>query len=167
MQIRIESFPLLELPAYLDAVWKENGWNNLTPLEQYTGYGTDEPSHEFERGDTIAGHTCIPECVLTFLGNGGFLEEDPLEGTGAEFVYLRLDNDIFPETDVVDFRAKIEDALCAELEGEGYVTGGGTGLANSYIDFILFDGARSLDALHSGMTRLDLGGKYEVKSFAG
>ena len=169
-EIEFEKTPaaitLLELRSYLDWLWAEKGWHDLTPLEQYTGYGTDEPRNEFDRGDTIAGHTCVPECVLTFLGNGGFLEEDLLEGTGAEFVYVRLDNEIFPETDQVDFRTRIEDALCAELEGDGYVTGGGTGLENSYIDFVLFDGGRSLDALHAGMSRLKLDGKYEVKPFA-
>ena len=160
------SIPLIELPEFLRQVWDKNDWQLLTPLEQYTTYRSPEPSDEFERADTIAGHTCVPNIMGEFLGNKGLLEENPLAGRGTELVYVKLDRAVLPEENELDARDKVEEALEAALAGLGYSVGAATGVAFSYLDLIIFDGEASLAAIQKAMSELQLDGHYEIKSFA-
>lgn len=158
--------PLVELPGYLEALWLEKGWTELSPLETYSGYRS-EPSEEFERADTIAGYTCVPQVVLGYLNNGGALEEDPVEDTGAEFLFARIENggaDV--QDDPLQFRTAIEEEIAKRLNGGGgYVVGGATGTQNSYVDLVIFDGSRSLAAIREALAEMQLDGKYKIKPF--
>jgi hypothetical protein len=159
--------PLGELPGYLDRLWLEKGWEELSPLETYSGYQS-EPSGEFERADTLTGYTCVPQIVLGFLNNEGCLEEDPVEGTGAQYMFVRIDGGgaDFQE-DPLQYRTEIEEEIANRLTGGGYVVGGATGTKNSYIDVVIFDGNRSLAAIREAMAELQLASEYEIKPFAG
>jgi hypothetical protein len=157
--------PLQELPGYLDRVWLEKGWEERSPLETYSGYQA-EPAEGFERADTIAGYTCVPNVVLEFLNNQGCLDEDPVEGSGAEYVFVQVDLSAEAPADPLEFRAAIEDEIAKRLNGGGgYVVGGATGLHHSYVDIVIFDGSRSFAAINEALDELQLAGKYEVKSF--
>ena len=158
---------MIQLPAYIDALWLEKGWSELSPLETYSGYGS-EPSEGFERADTVAGYTCVPQVVLGYLNNRGALEEDPVEGTGAEYLYVKiLDCGTEFQEDPLKYRTAIEDEISKRLIGGGYVVGGATGTDNSYVDVVIFDGNRSLAAIDEALGKMHLNGKYEIKPFVG
>lgn len=158
--------PLVELPGFLDGLWAEKGWEELSPLEIYSGYQS-EPTGGFERSDTFAGYSCVPQVVLGFLNNQGCLEEDPVEGTGAEYLFVRIngggaDN----QEDPLKYRTAIEEEIARRLTGGGFVVGGATGTENSYIDLVNFDGNRSLVAIREALDEMMLNGTCEIKPFA-
>ena len=157
--------PLAALPGYLSSLWLEQGWEDLSPLETYSGYQS-EPSEDFPRADTIAGYTLLPELVLGFLNSNGCLEEDPVEGTGAQYLYIQLDGEgADSREDPLEFRTSIEEEIAKRLTGGGFVVGGATGRDNSYIDLVIFDGSRSLAAIDEAMAEMQINGKYEIKPF--
>ena len=151
---------LIALPDFLDKLWKEKEWNNLSPLETYSGYQS-EPSDEFLRSDTISGFTCLPEVVFEYLNNDGFVNSNPVVGTGADLVFIELTQaGVEHCDDPLDYRSKIEDEVQAHLAGGGgVVTGAATGIENAYIDVLIFDGDRSKAAI------LDAVSKTHTKSF--
>jgi hypothetical protein len=157
--------PLIELPAFVDKLWSEKGWSDLSPLETYSGYRV-EPSEGFDRADTIAGYTCVPRVVLGFLNNRGRLDEDPIENTGAEFLFIQIRGDTESMSDALKFRTEVDEEVARRLSGAGYVIGGATGTANMYIDLVAFDGNRSTAAIEEALLVKQLDGKYEIKPFA-
>lgn len=158
--------PLGTLPAFLETLWLEQGWEELSPLETYSGYRS-EPSTGFERADTIAGYTCVPQVVLGFLNNGGLLEENPLEATGAEFLFVTISSGgAESQEDPLQFRTAIEEEIARRLMGGGYVIGGASGTEHSYVDLVIFDGRRSLAAIREALSEMQLDGEYEIKPFA-
>ncbi len=162
----LDAKPLGELPGYLETLWRERGWEDLSPLETYSGYQS-EPTRGFERADTIAGYTLLPQLVLGFLNNRGTLENDPVEDTGAQFLYIRIDGDSDDfRKDPLGFRTAVEEEIARRLTGGGFVVGGATGRENSYIDVVIFDGSRSLAAIEEALEKTGLAGKYEIKPFA-
>lgn len=159
-----KAISLVELPALIDQVWSENGWRDLLPLESYVGYESPDPTKEFPRGDTIAGHTVVPDVVLEFLNNGGSLDEDPVEGTGAQFVYVQIDNSVMGD-DPLEFRDQVEEKILSRLDGHGYCVGGATGIHYSYIDLLIFDGDRSEQAIVTALQAANLQDGYQIIPF--
>lgn len=159
-----DAMPLAKLPEYLDNLWLEKGWDNVTPLESYVGYRAD-PTEGFERADTVAGYTCVPQVVLSFLENQGNLEEDPIENTGAEFLFVKIPGDVLNSEDPLSDRNDVEEEITKRLSGAGYVVGAATGAENMYIDLVAFDGRRSRAAIEEALSVQDLDGQYELKSF--
>lgn len=158
--------PLAELPGFLAQTWSEKGWQERSPLETYSGYQAD-PGEDFDRADTIAGYTIVPNVVIEFLNQRGQLDEDPIEGTGAELIFVRVDRGHLDDEDPLEFRTSIEDEISKRLNGGGgYVIGGATGVHNSYIDIVIFDGHRSRAAIDEALEELQLDGKYEIRPFA-
>jgi len=157
--------PLAELPGYLESLWTDKGWEETTPLETYTGYET-EPTDDFPRSDTITGYTNVPEVVIAFLDKDGQLNDDPVDGTGAQFFYVKIDRGELPEDhDPLTFRTEIEEEVARRIAGGGgYVIGGATGTNNSYIDAVIFDGERSLSAIREAM-EIAHNGDFEILPF--
>lgn len=162
--------PLAELPRFIDSVAEYHKWQKLSPLECYTGYeaGEDAELTDSPRGDTIVGTTCIPHVIFEFLENDGRLSEDPLEGTGAEFVYIAVDGSVFPDGEQVDVRSNIEDTISEALEKEscGRSLGGAFGADESYVEFILFDSENGRRIIEDTLKDLQLAGRSRIESFA-
>lgn len=131
---------LPDLPDFIQSVNAQHQWEKHSPVETFTGYQTEE-QHDGPRGDTVVGTTCVPYLIFEYLQSGGFLEEDPLAGTGAEFVYIAIESSVFPEGGEVDVRGEIEDRIDETLRAEscGRSLGGAMGINESYIEFLLFD----------------------------
>lgn len=160
---------LADLPKFIESVAEYHKWKKLSPLEAYTGYQADEdakPSRT-RRGDTIVGTTCIPRIVFDFLENDGRLSEDPLEGTGAEFVYIAVDGTVFPDGQQVDVRSNIEDTIKDALRQQscGRSLGGAFGSSASYIEFLLFDADNGRRIIQETLTDLQLAGRSRIESF--
>ncbi|MCC6509599.1 MAG: hypothetical protein IT423_10855 [Pirellulaceae bacterium] len=157
---------LLELPKFIQQVSNYHEWEKFPPLETYSTYEVPEQVSG-PRGDTVVGNSCVPDLVFEYIENEGELSDDPLEDTGAEFVYISLDGAVFVEGDEVDARSNIEDELDTALAENlsGRTIGGATGVQHSYIDLLLFDGARSREIIEQILQRLQWAGKYEVVDF--
>jgi hypothetical protein len=157
---------LHELPKFIDQVNKYHGWEKLPPLESYTVYEVAEPS-EFPRGDTVVGTTCIPDVVFELMEHRGQLPEDPFEGIGAEFVYVAIDGDVFPDGSESDVRGNIEDTLSDALQTQlgGRTLGGAFGTNESYIDLLLVDGQRSHATVRETLDSLQLLGRSRIVSY--
>ena len=157
--------PLASLPGYLETLWADKGWEENSPLETYTGYQA-EPTDNFVRSDTIAGYTNVPEVVVAYLDNDGKLDEDPVNGTGASFYFVKLDRGELPEDhDPLAFRTEIETEVARRIAGGGgYVIGGATGTNYSYVDVVIFDGERSLAAIREAID-LTHNGDFEILPF--
>jgi len=145
-----ESMPVAELKDYVHQLHSETGWKKYAPTEVYSSYKIPELEKTFPRSDTFIGTTANFNLVRDFLYAEGVMES-PLEGTGADFVYISCNCSILPKGREVDFRGDIEDVLCEALEAEGYgkVFGGATGHQNFYVDIVIFDGEKSLDIIKS------------------
>lgn len=158
---------LKDLPKFINDIQRYHGWEKHSPIRSYTGYSirTQQP---VLRGDTIAGTTCIPRLVFELIEEGGRLEEDPLEDTGATLAYLQIDAAVFPNGDEAGVRHNIEEALEQALETEqlGRSLGGASGTDSSYIDLLLIDGERSRGAVEQTMQQLELAGRYRWHGFA-
>ncbi len=144
-----EAMPGGELREYLHNLEVTRGWKKYPPPETYSVYELPELTDEYLRGDTICGTTCNMKLVGAYLKNHGPVE-DPVEGSGAEFLFVALDSRVLPEGEEVNFRGELEDAISKALEKEnaGLVTGGATGRQFSYIDFINFKGRDGLKLVH-------------------
>ena len=158
---------LMDLPKFINDIKRYHGWEKLSPIRSYTGYSI-RAQQPILRGDTIAGTTCIPRLVFELIEEGGRLDEDPLEGTGAELAYLQIDGAVFPNGDEAGVRHNIEEALEQALESDqlGRPLGGAAGTESSYIDLLLIDGNRSRDAVDEAMRRLELRNRYRWHGFA-
>lgn len=161
------AFPIPDLAHYAEDVAREQGWTIDSPMNLYSVYQIEEPLGGFPRGDTIVGTTCHPSLVMDFLNNNGRLDEDPLEETGAEFVYLKIDGLLFPEGRQVDIRGEAEDALKAQLteHHSGRTIGGAMGTENVYIDLLLLDGENSRKIVLSVMKAIGWQGRFSIHPF--
>lgn len=158
--------PLLDLPKFIEQVKKYHQWEKFPPLETYSGYEVAE-SADGPRGDTVAGSSCIPDVIFDYIENGGQTSEDPLEDSGAEFVYLAIDGAVFPEGNEVDSRSDIEDELDEALTSDlsGRVVGGATGVNQSYIDLLIYDGDASRQIIEKTLKRLQLTSQSRLVNF--
>ena len=172
-ELKIEPFEAGEatqtiatLPAFIDQVEQYHQWEKLPPLQSYALYEAPE-QHDFPRGDTVVGTTCIADLVFDLLENGGRLAEDPLPGLGAEFAYVAIDGSVFPDGQQSDVRGNIEDALSDALQSEqaGRTLGGAFGAGHSYIDLLLLDGENSRRIVELTLDKLQLRGKAELRTF--
>lgn len=144
----------------------KSGWDKPEPLDQYTLYELD-PVGDFPRGDTLIGISLIPAVIDELIDYEGTLPEDPLEGTGAELVYLRLDRAIFVEGQESEQRGEIEELLDQNLQqvGSGYCLGGAFGVNYVYIDLLLTDGDQSRQIVKASLDQLQIGQHASMMSF--
>lgn len=157
---------LTELPKFIDSIQQYHHWEKLSPLESYTGYEASEQSSS-RRGDTVVGTTCVPNVLMEFLNNNGRLPDDPLPGTGAEFVYIAIDASVFSDGQQVDVRANIEDTIDSALRSQtaGRSLGGAFGINESYIEFLILDGENSRRIIQDTLKELQLGGRSRLETF--
>ncbi|MDB6078216.1 MAG: Tetratricopeptide repeat protein [Akkermansiaceae bacterium] len=139
------SFPLTELKSYIEETEAKQGWK-APGSGQFTGYSFEETSDAFLRADMIAGHTSQRLLWRDYIEGEGKMD-DPLAGSGAAYYFLRIPNGSLPDGKQTDERFRLEELLEAELKtsADGLCLGGGGGRKYGYIDFLLFDGPRSVD----------------------
>ena len=131
-------------------------------------YSREERLNRFLRDDIIAGSTTHPDLVNEYFRVEGRLQ-DPLAGTGADYVFVSFDCKFFPEVkEMVDKRRIIEDALAEALLSaqSGRVLGGAFGTQFGYIDLLLFDGRNSLDIVERILRKQMLPAGTAINFFA-
>ncbi|MDP6444262.1 MAG: hypothetical protein QGG36_21730 [Pirellulaceae bacterium] len=140
-----EAIPVTQMKPFVDRVVEQRDWNRNSPLESYSTYRMPEPSSGFLRADTLIGTTSNMSLIHDYFDADGDME-NPLDGLGAEFIFLTLPSDIFPEGEQVEVRGRFEDDLDERLRAAscGRHIGGAFGLGGGYIDLLFFD----LDAAH-------------------
>lgn len=161
------SIPLAELLEFVKTTETQQGWKKYPPGKCFTGYSCKEPHQNFLRGDVIAGTTANFRLIREYLNSDGELD-DPLKGTGADYLFVAFDASIFPEGQQVDARGKIEDALESALESaqSGRVLGGAMGTQKAYIDLMIFDGEASLKIIQQILKEQKMPPGTEIHFFA-
>ncbi len=140
------AIPLQELPGFLKRMEADTGWKHLPPGEAATSYHSKDPQDRFLRDDVIAGSTMNWPLVRDYIKAEGNLN-DPLGGTGANYVFVAFPADFLPDGMWVEARGAIEDSLDNALRSasSGRLLGGSHGRRFAYIDLLLFDGIKSLE----------------------
>ena len=163
----VDSIPLGELSVFIEKLAAETGWKKLPPGECASVYRMKEEGAPFLRGDLIAGTTMNMRLINEFLESEGEME-DPLTGTGADYVFVSFDAGILPKGRQVDARATIEDGLDGALRAEasGRLVGGGLGREFAYVDLLLFDGNKSLDIVQRVLREHNLPAGTTINYFA-
>ncbi len=146
---------LEQLPDYIRSVEAYHQWEKLVPTESYSSYQLPE-QYPGPRGDTLVGTTLLPHPFIDYIIGEGELEDNPLEGTGAELAYIAFDGTTLPEGDQANVRAMMEDAIDEALQekGSGRVLGGAHGSEHAYIDLILFDGKATQELVLAQIDKL-------------
>src|SRR5690606_1419301 len=93
---------------------------------------------------------------------------DLLAGAGADYVYVSIERAFFPQGAEVAKRSEVEDALDAAWRGQqsGQLIGGGQGTERGYIDFLIFDGSRSLEIVRDVLKELSVPAGTMIEYFA-
>ncbi len=157
------SMPLSELPDFIAQLEQENGWKRFIPYLCYSAYRYDEPELEAGlRKDIFAGTTLQMRIVHDYP-----MDSNPLADFGAAYEMIVIPIDMLPSGRQVDVRGELEETLNAALESEGAgkVLGGASGLENAYIDFVIFDGARSRHLVNSVMAATPFAERYSIANF--
>lgn len=163
----VDAIPVDELPPLLERVETEHKWKTFPPGERTVGYSFEKPHAHWLRGDIVAGTTMNFPLINQYTKGQGDME-DPLAGTGADYIFVAFAASILPPGRQVEIRAQIEDALDAALRSSacGRLLGGATGTANAYIDLLLFDGANSIEIIKSIMREKGLPAGSSINYFA-
>jgi hypothetical protein len=162
-----ESMPVAELPAYIKTVEAQTGWKKFSPMDTWVSYTLPKQQLRFRRDDVIAGSSCNITLLNEFLRSGDCLE-DPLRGSGAEYVFVQFDRARLPRGEEVAARGKIEDALIDKLKEKrsGRFLGGAMGTQFAYIDLMLFDGATSASIVRDVLRRHEMPKATTIEYFA-
>ena len=117
--------------------------------------------------DIAVGSTMHPRLINEYLGAEGELE-DPLSGTGADYVFVTFDARILPAGAEATARGEIEDALDQALKtsASGRLLGGAWGTTNAYIDLLLFDGPASLEMVQQVLREKSVPAGSTINYFA-
>jgi hypothetical protein len=152
-----EAFPLSELPEYVKKIERETGWKKFRPGESAVLYQFKEPHDRFPRGDIIVGTTMHQRLLEDYSEAEGNLE-NPLNDSGADYVYVAFPSKILPKGEESETRGKIEDALDLILRSQasGRLLGGAYGTRNAYVDLLVFDGRRSFELIRNELKKLGL-----------
>ncbi|MCI8422847.1 MAG: hypothetical protein HFF50_04835 [Lawsonibacter sp.] len=147
-----ESMGLDRLAAFLENEVDPEGWPRANDPEQagerYTAY-EGKPSQEEDwplRADVYVGVTCcIPLLKCYFQRDDYYMDRLHRDGVIPGFFYYPLDG--VDKKEILDLRDQLEQAILGRC-GEGIVTftGGATGTAFGYLDFIAWDLKTLLDA---------------------
>lgn len=159
-----DAIDLIDLPPHLNRLQDKYEWEKHSPLDEYTGYAAENPEPGLPRRDVIAGYTLFPQLVFEFA-NEGPVEADPVEGTGAEFVYLAINASLLPEDDPLGGRDEIENTLAGELGDSAIFWGGATGIESSYLDLLLLDGDRTREKLDTALKAMGIQSECQLFSF--
>ena len=155
------------LSAFKDKLETEKGWQKLLPGEEATVYEREEPGTRFLRDDIQVGSTVLWDLIMDYIDAEGKME-DPLAGTGADYVFVSIDRQFFPEGQEMDMRDAIEAALSQALASEhsGRMLGGAFGTQHAYLDLMLFDGRNSLEIVERVLREQNLPNGTAINFFA-
>ena len=162
-----DAMPLSELRGFVESIAAQHEWKAFPPGQSTSLYRFEEPPGEFSRCDTFSGITRNFRLIREYFRSDGEME-DPIEGTGAEFVYVSFTSEILPKGDEVGYRGGLEDDLAARLQREtsGEVLGGACGTEQSYIDVLIYDGDHSLALIHNFLVEQGLPPGTAIQFFA-
>jgi hypothetical protein len=163
-----DAIPLKELHAFIKKLETEKGWEKLPPGESGVVYSRKERARRFLRDDIIAGSTTHPDLVNEYYRADGQLQ-NPLAGSGADYVFVSFDCAFFPEVkEMVDRRSVIENALDKALLAaqSGRMLGGAFGTQFGYIDLLLFDGQSSIEIVERVLRKHNLPAGTAINFFA-
>ncbi|WAC19963.1 hypothetical protein OVA24_01045 [Luteolibacter sp. SL250] len=159
-----ESFPLSELPEYVSGISAAKGWKKYPPGEAHNLFRISPGERSFPRGDLMTLSTAVPHLFYDYQKAEGQLD-DPFEGVGADYIYVRIPNGFLESGREVEQRAELEDVLDEALRkhAAGRLVGGGMGNRNCYVDLLIYDGKKSLDLVVGalGAYRLPKGATIE------
>lgn len=135
-----EAIPICELRDFVLDLEIQRSWKKYPPTQTFASYRIPEQTRSFQRSDVYVGMSANFGLIGDFMSNHGNLK-NPVEGTGAGFIYVSFDSNNLPKGSEVEYRAQYEDAIEALLQKEscGQVIGGAMGQINAYIDLIYFD----------------------------
>ena len=149
------SMPISELKSFIDEAVTGRGWKMWTPGETWTSYRIppEKMDDTRPRRDTIAGSTACWNPLRAYLD--GDEEEIPFEDFHADWVYLAFDTSTLPKDDLVGAREDMSYAISTALEEalSGRPLGGAIGKNKSYIDFLIYDGNRSINIIREAARR--------------
>jgi hypothetical protein len=162
-----DAIPLTELPGFIKRLESEKGWQKLLPGEGCTAYQREDPQNRYPRDDVFVGSTVLYDLILDYYDAEGDLE-DPLAGTGADYVFVSMDAQWFPEGQQMETRDVIENALAEALKSgqTGRVLGGAFGTHFVYLDLMLFDGQNSIRVIEQVLREQNLPGGTAINFFA-
>jgi hypothetical protein len=162
-----ESMPLRELRPFVDETIARHGWKLSAPGEGFTLYRLESPHDRFPHGDIFIGLTAQFAIVDDYLEAKGELE-DPLEGTGAGYVYVTFPITFLPEGEESVARGRLEEAVDGALAGasSGRCLGGAMGKRFGYLDALIFDGERSEKLIRDTLRGLNLPKESVIRYFA-
>jgi hypothetical protein len=162
-----DAIPLKELPMFIQQVQADTSWNKLPPGESVTLYEPKTQNATLLRGDILVGQTANLNLIQDYLQSGGQLD-DPLAGTGADYVFVAFPASFLPEGKQSEARGAIEDALESVLTEahSGRLLGGAFGQEYAYLDLLLFDGQRSLDLVTQALREQNLPSGTAIHFFA-
>ncbi|MEM7385096.1 MAG: hypothetical protein AAF514_09140 [Verrucomicrobiota bacterium] len=160
------AMPLTELREYIAELEATHGWQRRRPTEVGTIYEFKEPAGTFLRGDTVIGATSNFDLIHQYFGAAGSLE-DPLEKTGAEFVFVAFPSAELPEGKEAAARGEMEDELAEHLgPDQAVVLGGAIGSEHSYIDILCLDGQKTISMIREFLQKHPLGEGSGIHFFA-
>lgn len=141
-----ESMPITELKEFVDETRASRGWKMRSPVDSWGSYSI-QPDKRSEglRLDTIGGTSgCWP--VLRSFFDEPKKFEDPFLEMGAAWVYVSFPSATLPEDNRVEAREDMADVITSALAQErgGIPLGGAIGSQQAYMDFLIFDGERSI-----------------------
>ena len=153
------SMPITELREFVESASKEQGWQMNRPGTTWSTYKLKrEPDTDSKpRLDTIAGSTACWKPLRDFFHDPDDCS-DPFAGFHADWVYLSFDSSVLAADDVVNAREDIAEIISTDL-GEmlsGRHLGGAIGVSRTYIDFLIYDGDRSIGIIREAARRAGL-----------
>lgn len=162
-----ESFPLSELPEYVAEISAAKSWKKYPPGEANFLYRLNPPERPFPRGDLMTLSTAAPHLFFDYQEAEGQLD-DPLGGSGADYVYIRIPNEFLESGKEVEQRGELEDSLDEVLRrhASGRLIGGGMGQRNCYVDLLIYDGRKSLDLIVEALSAHQLPKGAAIEYFA-
>lgn len=149
-----------ELKATIEKLFSDNEWTlNLSPLELYFAYRLqpEEKDNYAIREDVMIGSTCCIPIINDFMNQKDDIFLDSYQD-GVTFGFIFYDNRKIDSSEVVNFRAGIEDKIneLSMSKSVGQVLGGATGKKNSYLDFVIYDLDAFLEIAKSVFKEYDL-----------
>lgn len=122
----------------------------------YTAYQMEPKTEDWWlREDVFVGNTCcVPVVREYYAGCTEIVDENV--GDGVVFGFLYYPNEKVDQSEMVQFRADMEDEI-TELAGDsGQILGGATGSVYSYIDCVCYDLQEFIDAAAEVMNKRSL-----------
>jgi len=139
---------LANLYQYIEEIIKENGWEKINdPCEWGCVYEQKSEDTEEVRNDIFIGYSNNMDIIRHFYTNKSWFKE--ILNTGVSFGFLYYDNTEISTERLAEYRGEFEERVVEALQTINVATliGGGTGIKNSYIDFIIFDEAEFISLI--------------------